>query len=505
MNTLRTRYGEAVVDPFINIVAVGMAGRAVRAFTSTLASGSTTTRDVFLGIYNGQFVELREGAYVQVRLDENASFFNEFTRLYGEEIRTNRRISSIVTSFRRNVLPIAIRDIYTELARQNPDTNRLNSTYGAELVTAVRGNIGTISWMVRSASELNSVLASRAGANDDNARQLRTMAMPGQRVNRGEALAAVYTALVSERIQTRGLQGADYISENFDNLSWLSGTAEQIEAELTRRTRTGRGRTPDAHAVALRARFPENAGQILSRAYSEVRRLRTARAQLTTRYGSSFVTYVSRNLGHLHWVARPVGQIEDEMRTRTTDRLVLATQTQISEGRNVIGYTIANLAAALRDLYTELGTTPPNTAQLVARYGQAAVDFVSANRAQLAWLSGNQETVERRLMESNEPNVIRIRGTLAYNYSPVQLITSYVQGRQGIREGRACNDGRARCSWGLCSLNQYAAREAVTSVDSQERETAQEPSQSAQELLSVISETCADSLNMKSWHLPSSS
>jgi hypothetical protein len=459
MNTLRTRYGEDVVDPFINIVAAGMAGRAMRAFASTLVSGNTETRDLFLRIYNGQFVELRDGAYVQVRLDENEVFGREFERLYLEELRTNRRIESIVTSFRRNVLPIAIRDIFTELARENPDVNRLTSTYGSELVTAVSGNVGTTPWMVRSAEELTSILYSRERANDDNARQIRSIAIPGTRVDRGAALSAVYTALATERIQMRGIEGADYVSENFAQLSWLSGTAEQVEAELTRRTATGRGITPDAHAVALRARFPENAGQILSRAYSEVRRMRQAREQLTRTYGSDFVTYISRNLGNLHWVVRPVGQIEEEMRSRASDRLVLATQTQISEGRNVIGYTIANLAAALRDIYTQLGSASPNTSQLVARYGQPAVDFVSGNRAQLAWLSGSQDAVETRLMESNEPLIIRARATLAYNYSPVQLINSYVLGRQGVQRGGLARMD-ARDSLGGLFLEPVATREA---------------------------------------------
>lgn len=460
MNTLRTRYGEEVVDPFINIVAVGMAGRAVRAFASTLDTGSTETRDQFLRIYNGQFVELQNGSYVQVRLEQNDSFWREFQRLYGDTIRTDSRISSIVISFRRNVLPIAIRDIYTELARENPDMNRLTTTYGNELVTAVSGNISTIGWMVRSASDLNSALDSRVRASDENARQIMTMTLPGERPNRGAALAAVYTALATERIQIRGIEGADYVSENFDNLSWLSGTPEQIEQELTRRTAGGRGSTPDAHAVALRSRFPENAGQILARAYREVRRMRQARQQLTTRYGSGFVTYISRNLGHLHWVVRPVGQVEDEMRSRTSDRLVLATQTQVAEGRNVIGYTIANLAAALRELYTQLGSASPNRQQLVARYGQAAVDFVSANRAQLSWLSGTRDAVERNLMESNEPLVIQARATLAYNYTPVQLITAYVTGRQGIsRGGLARMD--ARDSLGGLFLEPVATRGAT--------------------------------------------
>jgi hypothetical protein len=457
MERLRQKHGTEVVDPFVNIVAIGMAGRAAELFAQTLVTGNTETMEEFLEVYNSQFVALENGSYVQVRLEDNDTFFREFSQLYRDQISTNRRISSIVTNFRRNVLPIAIRDIYAELARENPDMYRLTASYGTELVEAVSGNAANIQWMVRSADELNSVLSSRAKAGDQNAKRLRTMKMPGKKTNRGAALAAVYTTLATERMRMRSIDGAAYVAENFDELSWLSGTPAQIEAELSSRATAS---PPDAHAVALNSKFPTNAGQTLSTAYGEVSRMRTARQQLVSRYGADFVDYVSKNLGHLHWAVRPVGQLEEQMRSRTSDPFVMQLQTNVDSGRYVVGYTIGTLASALQDVYRQLGSG--NDAQLVQRYGQPLVDYVSGNRAKLGWLSGKTDDVEKRLQEGNDPVTVEARAML-YPYGPVQLIKSYVQGRQGVRRrGLARMD--ARDSLGGLFLEPVAAREATTQV-----------------------------------------
>src|SRR4030095_10025670 len=136
---------------------------------------------------------------------------------------------------------------------------------------------------------------------------------------KARALSETYVAFTEERIVRRALNDAgimEVIDQNFDSLSFLSGSATDVEAELSRRAGA---RPPDQNAARLRSAMP---AARLSSLYQRLAAARTARTQLTTRYGADLVTLVDQNIGNLYWVLRPVEQIETELRNRRDEAVV---------------------------------------------------------------------------------------------------------------------------------------------------------------------------------------
>ncbi|MBD3210883.1 hypothetical protein GF318_05890 [Candidatus Micrarchaeota archaeon] len=320
-----------VVNPLLDIVARGQAGRAITMMRRVMATGDQQASSEFQSILNGRFL----GAPIE----ENNQFWNEFERLYTEEIRGNPTLTAIVRGFRRNIVPIALRDIYTELTRETPDRERLNTSYGRRLVELVSSNLDSLSWFIRPAAQIEREISRRAEYEDAVATRLSGMEID----NQGQALADVYSALVSERAVRRSTEGLDTLEENFEELSWLQGSPREVQRELSRRAQGRRGEEPDALAVALQSRYGENAGEVLSSAYSQLRSIRQRRAQLNEQHGEEFVGYISENIERLHWLVRPVEQIESGLGGRTSD----ATAARIREITEDYSYTPAQLVSAL--------------------------------------------------------------------------------------------------------------------------------------------------------------
>ncbi len=479
LQSLRQAHGNETVDRFVDIIALGLARRCATLMERVLETGSTTARDEFIRIYSGNFVsaegEIGSRTYTQVALERNDTFFNEFVRLYRAQIQGNTTVSSIEMNFRRNVRSIAVRDIYTELLRTPPDMDRLRAAYSPELIELVAARRPT--WMIRTASDLNRVLTDRAREEDRHARRISSMTIrvqAGETLDRGAALADVYGQLAAERLAIGSVPAGSIISEHYDELSWLGGTPEEVQAELDRRSAPGRGEESDEVAVQLKALFPQDGGATLSTAYAQIRLFRQTRELLATRYGSEFVNYVSQNLDTLHWVVRPVGQIEHEMTTRTSDEFVRAANTTADGGTLSIGYSIGGLARALHAIYAAHGQASPTTEELVAQYGQQAVTFVTQNRANLAWLGGTVASIEQRLLRGQDAQEraaldesareVQDRMTneakqLLFPFTPVQFILSYARGREALaRGGLARMDGID--SLGRFFLTPVASREA---------------------------------------------
>ncbi len=439
---IRQREGADVVDPLLGrvthgpnntvrteggIVARGMAQNAVNYIRIVLETGDPGARDAFINIMRGNLSVVIDGRVQSVSVQDNDIFWTEFQTAYQREITSSNILSSVVGSFRRNILPIAIRDIYAELARSNPDLQRLNTDYGSDLVNAVSGNMAAFSWLVRPEAALNREIENRAGYDDATAVRLRGLRAQG--FTRGRAVSEIYLALVAERQQLRTIEGRDLIEANFDRLSYLNGTPAQVQREIDRRATA---RPPDTVAVAIRSRFGTNAGATLSQSYSRISALRAARAQLARTYGADYVEAVSRNLDNMQWVLRPVNDIESEMRSRPDDTVLRGIYLTASPAG---GYTIGTLVPALQDIYRELGQPSPNTSRLEQRYGAPLVRAVQANRANLSWLGGDAEAVERALQDQNDAATKALRGVGLYPYTPIQFVTAVTRARTAITQG----------------------------------------------------------------------
>lgn len=299
-----------VINPLLKVVSKGLAERSIKLMREVMATGDQRASTEFATILNGTFLGKP--------IEENDDFWNVFQEHYIAEIKGNTTLKAIVRGFKRNVVPIAIRDIYTELAREKPDMERLHLDYGPKLVELISSGRADLRWFIRNGTDLDKQIKRRVGLEDALAIELDEMKMK----NKGAALAETYYAVYDERSRRKSIEALDIIEENFEGLSWLAGTPEEVQRELDRRARTRRGQEPDALAVALRTRYPENAGQILSQAYGELTVVRERRKELNEKYGEDFVKFISQNLESLHWVVIPIEQIENGMSSRKGDVIV---------------------------------------------------------------------------------------------------------------------------------------------------------------------------------------
>ncbi|MBU0532444.1 hypothetical protein KKB44_03040 [Candidatus Micrarchaeota archaeon] len=445
-----TQMNEQVIGPLLDIVARGQAGHAIRLMNEVIATGSQQASNEFRGILNGRFLGRP--------IEENETFWNEFQALYRAELNNDETLAAIIRGFGRNILPIAIRDIYTELARETPDLDRLRTDYGPELVNVIIQN-SRIDWLMRDGTQAERELSRRVGFEDTLALQLLEIDVE----NRGAALIEVYSALREERIRGNArlvqegtighnvVQEMQTVEENFDQLSWVADMSPaDAQGELERRTRTRRGEEADPLATALISRYGNNAGTVLTQAYSEVQTMRERRAELVSRYGEEFVNFVETNIENLHWLVLPIEQIEEGMRTRSEDAVV----TQIQQN---IGYTYGTFAIALHDIYEN----STDRSRLVSRYGEELVGFVETNRAELEWLSGDVQSIETALQERTDETTRELRAGRIYSYGPVQLVAALARARQSInRGGVALVD--ARDALGTLFVRPVVSREVVT-------------------------------------------
>jgi hypothetical protein len=451
---IRSTYGNDVADPLLSIVATGMAERSIVLIRRVLESGDSQARDQFASILNGRLVAIVNDRVVPVSsVDQNDVFWNRFHDLYLQEIAQNGRLQSMVRSFGRNILSIAIRDIVSELGRANPDIQRLLSDYRPELVLLIGENIGSMGWLVRPDADITGEIARRARAEDATAIRLRDMSTP-TRFNRAHAAGETYIALISERAVRQQLQSAgilEIVEQNFDQLGYLGGTVDEVNAELERRAR---GRQPDQVAVRLRTAIPRESTARLISMYQRFASARSARARLTQSYGTEFVGFIEQNLGSLYWLLRPVEQIESEMRSRGTEQ---ALRTMFT----TTGYSVGTFAQALRDIHTELGRSSSDRSRLTQRYGAELVQFVETNRANLQWLSGDIASIERALQERTDAHTTELKSRWLYGYRPVLLVSAIARSRAAISRGGLARDD-ARDALGTLFVSTGVSRQAVT-------------------------------------------
>ncbi|HSB47402.1 MAG TPA: hypothetical protein VLD37_05285 [Candidatus Bilamarchaeum sp.] len=455
---LRDREGADVVDPLLQIVARGMAGRAVRLVRDVLSTGSQSAADNFSQILGGRLAMVTNGTLSVPTVENNTVFWTEFQRLYTQEITQNRTLLSLSRSYQRNILPIALRDIYVELSRQSPNMTRLNSDYDSALVTLVQQNMRNLSWLLRPEADISTEITRRARLEDPTAAGLSRIRLPNvQGTDRpppmSRAVSETYSALVDERVRRRALADAplDIIEANFDSLGWLAGTPADVQRELDRRAG---GRTPDPIAVSLRARVPTNGGAVLSRAYTEIQALRARRQQLVQNYGQELFDHVSRNLDGFSWLLRPVEDIESQMTSR------MGSDQTVRSITRTFGFSVGTLSAALRDIYAELGRPSADRSRLEAAYGAELVQYVQTNRSNLQWLSGSQADIERELVDRTDEYARALRGRF-YPYTPVQFVYAVARARQASSRGGIAQ-ADARDSLGTIFTAPVAVRQAGT-------------------------------------------
>ena len=454
----RRQHGTDVVDPLLNIVARGMAGRAVALVRDVLQTGDQRSVQAFANILNGRLAYIQDGqVVVPATVEGNNVFWREFERLYQQEITGNSILSALSRSYQRNILAIAVRDIYIELTRPSPNRARLNSEYGSDLVDAVARNMASMGWMLRNESGVAEELqvrtrVGRTGAvGDETAIALTRMRLPvpqgGQAPPVARALLEVYTAQLDERARRAALgdsAGLDIIEPNIDQLGWLSGNPQDVQRELDRRARSG-----DALAVALKARVTTDAGNVLSNAYREVRALRDRRQQQAQAYGQAFIDFVSRNMENLDWIVRPVVDVNEQLGSRRTEQAVRAITR--------LGHTSRTLAHAAREIYAQLGRGAER-AGLEQTYGRELVNYIDTNRANLGFLAGGVEAVEREISEGDGQYARGLRGFF-YPYTPIQFVSAVARARQAVARGGVVQ-ANARDALGRFFVEPVAARQA---------------------------------------------
>jgi hypothetical protein len=431
-----------VVEPLLDLVAKGKARQAIEYMRQVLQTGDAAAAAEFARIYDGKFLG--------EPIEYNTVFKAEFNRLYKEEIRQSEEskvkkedrmaLRNLVASFERNVLPIAIRDIYTELLKANPDMNRLETLYGSELVTLVSTNAsnGNLGWIVREGTDLSTQLERRAALGDQNAIAIKGYDL----TDRVMALSRTYAFLAKEKALGRSLEDYKTLDENFEQLSWLSGTPQQVQRELTTRARQN-----DAFAIAFLSTYPTNAGQTLSTMYNQLRQLRQE-AGITQ---NGFVSSVAANMEGFQWVVKPVASIGNEMKTKRYEPAV-ATIHQTA------GFAYGTFAVVLKEIYTELGKGTPDRKKLVDAYGEGLVSLVETNRADLKWLSGNANTIEGGLRIRNDDLTKQLKRYIR-SYNPVMFVASVATARTAAMQ-RGIVRADALDALGFSFLEPAAAKEA---------------------------------------------
>ncbi|MDD5172267.1 MAG: hypothetical protein PHF60_04500, partial [Candidatus ainarchaeum sp.] len=431
-----------VVGPLLDLVAKGKARQAIESMRQVLQTGDAAAAAEFAKVYDGRFLG--------ERIDENEVFFTEFNRLYKEEIRQSEgtkakredrmALRNLVASFERNVLPIAIRDIYTELLKTNPDMDRLETLYGSELVTLVSTNAGNgnLAWIVREDADLATQLERRAALGDQNAMAIKKYDLAGK-VN---ILSRTYAFLATGKILGRSLEDYKTLDDNFEQLSWLSGTPQQVQRELTTRARQN-----DTFAIAFLSEYQNNAGQVLSAMYKQLMQMRQE-AGITQ---NGFVSAVAGNMEGFQWVVKPVAMIGNEMTTRRYEPVV-------AKIHQTAGFAYGAFATVLKDVYTELGKGAPDRKKLVDAYGDGLVSLVEANRADLKWLSGNASTIEGGLHIRNDDLTKQLKRYIR-SYSPVMFVASVATARTAAMQ-RGIVRADALDALGFSFLEPAAAKEA---------------------------------------------
>jgi len=429
-----------VLGQLLDIVAKGKASQAIEYMREVLQTGDAGAA--------AQFVRLYDSTFLGEPIDKNDVFFTEFNRLYKEEIRQSEKakpaeepmaLRTLVADFERNVLPIAVRDIYTELLKTNPDRDGLETRYGQDFVDLVASRMasGELGWMVRDGTELNTQLERRVAMDDSTAISVKNWNI----ADKTGALSKIYGFLAREIATDRPLSDYVTLDQNFEQLSWLSGTPQQVQRQLTSKMQR-----QDAFAIAFLAHHNGNAQQAaeaLSPMYAQLRQLRQD-AGITE---NGLVALVASNMDAFQWVAKPVSLIGKELEQRRYEQVVAGIH-------QTAGFAYGTMAMALKEIY---GGTQ-DRAGMVTAYGEELVALVEANRESLGWLSGDVKSIENGL-RTRKDDVTKALKRYIRSYNAPEFVESVATARTAaLRPGAVRAD--ALDALGYSFLESAAAKEA---------------------------------------------
>ncbi len=445
------------VDSLLEIAAKGTARRAADLMLEVMETGSQSASDEFGRLLGGKIATVVDGETQMRTVDQNDIFWREFTRLYGRDILDNKRLSSLFRNFSRNILPIAVRDIYAELSKQSPDTKRLIADYGQGLVDLVAQNAASMGWLLRSDSEIKGELSKRAGLSDPIAISLLTMkSESGSPINAPKALAEMYSRLVAMRVSLQSVDGIGIIGVDPAAVQWLSN-ARNAQSEIDKRAS---GKKPDSVAAALKSKYGAKAGEVGSKAYAAISDAAKGRDSMERAYGKDFVDYCWKNLGSLSWLMKPVSAIGTEMVNRPDDVFMRGAQTAREEGNLVAGFSPGTLTRALRDIYNSAG----DRARLERNYGKDLVDFVESNRRSLSWVVEKKDyEVENALILQDKGTPMAAKaGEWLFGPRPVCFVSGIASARQAAVKGGLVN-ADAVDSFGLAFMEPVLSKAAASS------------------------------------------
>lgn len=309
---LRRKYGAGFVDPLLTIVARGTAKRAIHLLTDALENGSRESIDEYMRIRGSKLATVVNGRVQMAALNENDVFIGDYAALYELYIQKNTSLIATERSYSQGCLAMALRDIAAELAKEKPDTARLEADYGKALVGVVRTNIGA-PWLCRSPAEIDAEIDRRAKLGDQAAIMFRRKNLPA-----GD-IVTIYSTLV--QLRATGKAGmteqaliakykgepVSYIKKNLESLSWLLRPEEGIGQELGTRKDALTAQLISTPGTGVSSAVLASA---LNDIYAELAKQKPDRARLEKAYGADLVKYVSDRRKTLGWLRGSPAEIE---------------------------------------------------------------------------------------------------------------------------------------------------------------------------------------------------
>ncbi|MFH2023430.1 MAG: hypothetical protein ABIJ10_03855 [Candidatus Micrarchaeota archaeon] len=419
---LQRQEGNLVVDGLISIVARGMARRATSLYSNIVLNESSLPptelavmlRD-FSEIYDSTFVRtshqatdstgalrynadgspIMEAAVDAVRIAANPDFSNEYNERYSTD-RGGIMRGRANNQFQRNGLPIAIRDIYVELTRQDPDVARLILDYGENLVLLVRSQLPNLGWMLRSDEDLSTLLRRRAIHGDATARAFMRVELNPDN-DRVHALREVYGAYVTARsarhrsafltvadLRFLGATSEDIASVPLDSLNRL---LEQLE---------GRGHSNDRRLIGRLEALLEGTGLTVEEVRTRFQNRRWLEQQFAEFGATTFIELQSGQ--NTAAVLMRAAENEDHPQ----HALALAIITRFGDSRE----GRAEAVRTITEMYDVLQPTYETEAHHTQTYGNDFTTFVLEHGLQLSWVVISADDVGFELNERSDEEFV---------------------------------------------------------------------------------------------------
>jgi hypothetical protein len=484
-SALRDQYGANAVDGLlanhVRALAIEAATCMRTAVTADTAGERNAAAQRVTEIINSEFQSTTDS---HVLLGNNSDFQAAFQANVTLQMQTYPMFQAARMSLLRNSLPIALREIYTELGKESPNVNTLlDRGYSQEMIDFVRSNYSNFSWLMRSEegseNSIERVLQARA-SSDQLIRLINGIDLPSG-VSRSHALADTYSVLAALRVRRNRLNAfvpataataVSTIGDHLGELSWLSdeATARAYMAahptdalvSALRGATSGMSSTPNSDPIS-----------VLCHAYRELSEIKRRRDSLETRYGRPFVNLISSRSADLTWMIRPVDEIGRGIITLSTQNgdSADAVRGLLTPQNQAPAHTSETLALTLRAIYRAITTGAD-----VSSYSQDLVNAVrtqhTSNHASVAWLGGTQEAVRNRLeviiSSPSSEDTLMLRN-FVYRLDVSQMISTVGRARDSLdRGGVVVNEARDQYGSDLVTLFSQTSRVAGvrTSQDS---------------------------------------